>query len=307
MLFRSGGGVVGMFHVTVTKTEISDEPGTEEPPVEYDLPELVIGENTVSIDGSVTNFIGNAIAWYKFVVTEAGTYATVSDTVNGYFYTEPSLTSTNLCGLKGVVDLEPGTYYICVGKEGKTGEFTITIDNSGNVEAPASNTVALGENKYVLNAPLLAIGYEFTIFTAEKAGWYTITGADPITFFIWPDYPNVAVTDIPSTAPYAWNVKHDNSGFEDSITVYLEAGVYAVGFRFDFAAVGEYEYTISYSETDPNPAPEQPDVTPDETPDETPEQPVAELTFFEKIMKAISDFFAQITAWFENLFAGNKK
>ena len=33
---------------------------------------------------------------------------------------------------------------------------------------------------------------------------------------------------------------------------------------------------------------------------------IADLVF-EKIMKAISDFFAQITAWFENLFAGNKK
>lgn len=291
-----GGGKTGEFNIAVSKSEIPETPVEPpvEPPVTPEYPALQVGENTVTIDGSVVNLTGNAIAWYEFTVETAGTYAIVSDDLNGYFYSKPDIGdfAACVCGFKGVADLEPGKYYICVGKEGKTGEFSVSIV-TGEIEAPASNTVVLGENKYVLNAPLLAIGYEFVTFTAEKAGWYTISGADPITFFIWPDYPNVAVTDIPTTAPYAWNVKHDNSGFEESFTVYLEAGVYAVGFRYDFAEVGEYDYTITYSETDPNPV-EPPVVVP-------------ELTLFEKIMLAIKNFFAQISAWFENLFAGLKK
>ena len=291
-----GGGKTGEFNIAVTKSEIPETPidPPVNPPVTPEYPALQVGANTVTIDGSVVNLTGNAIAWYEFTVETAGTYAIVSDDLNGYFYSKPDISdfAACVCGFKGVADLEPGKYYICVGKEGKTGEFSVSIV-TGEIEAPASNTVVLGENKYVLNAPLLAIGYEFVTFTAEKAGWYTISGADPITFFIWPDYPNVAVTDIPTTAPYAWNVKHDNSGFEESFTVYLEAGVYAVGFRYDFAEVGEYDYTITYSETDPNPV-EPPVVVP-------------ELTLFEKIMLAIKNFFAQISAWFENLFAGLKK
>ncbi len=297
-----GGGVVGEFNVAVSKSEIPETPVDPpvEPPVTPEYPALQVGENTVTIDGSVVNLTGNAIAWYEFTVETAGTYAIVSDDLNGYFYSKPDIGdfAACVCGFKGVADLEPGKYYICVGKDGKTGEFSVSIV-TGEIEAPASNTVVLGENKYVLNAPLLAIGYEFVTFTAEKAGWYTISGVDPVTFFIWPDYPNVAVTDIPTTAPYVWNVKLDNSGFEESFTVYLEAGVYAVGFRYDFAEVGEYEYTITYSETDPD-ATEEPPV-------ENPPVVVPELTLFEKIMLAIKNFFAQISAWFENLFAGLKK
>ena len=97
----------------------------------------------------------------------------------------------------------------------------------------------------------------------------------------------------------------DSSGFKESMTVYLEAGVYAVGFRYDFAAVGDYEYTISYSETDPNASdvPETP-VDP-EIPEETPVEP--ELSFFDKILKAIEEFFKSLTAFFQNLLAGNKE
>lgn len=297
-----GGGKTGEFNIAVTKSEIPETPVDPpvNPPVTPEYPALQVGENTVTIDGSVVNLTGNAIAWYEFTVETAGTYAIVSDDLNGYFYSKPDISdfAACVCGFKGVADLEPGKYYICVGKDGKTGEFSVSIV-TGEIEAPASNTVVLGENKYVLNAPLLAIGYEFVTFTAEKAGWYTISGVDPVTFFIWPDYPNVAVTDIPTTAPYVWNVKLDNSGFEESFTVYLEAGVYAVGFRYDFAEVGEYEYTITYSETDPD-ATEEPPV-------ENPPVVVPELTLFEKIMLAIKNFFAQISAWFENLFAGLKK
>ncbi len=57
-------------------------------------------------------------------------------------------------------------------------------------------------------------------------------------------------------------------------------------------------------ETDPTytPDPENPDP---ENPD--PEQPVPELSLFQKIMRAVTDFFANIANWFKNLFAGFKK
>ena len=309
-----GGVVAGEFNITITKTAIEaggDESGDPAP----SLPQLQIGENTVTIDGSVTNLTGNAIAWYQLVVEEAGTYAIVSNDLNGYFYSKMDLTdfSACICGFKGVAELEPGTYYVCVGKDGKTGEFSVTIDNGGDVEVPATNTVVLGENQYVLNAPLFAIGYEFTTFTAAESGLYTFAGADPVTIFIWPDYPNVAVTDIPTTAPYVWNVKADNSGFEESVTVYLEAGVYAFGFRYDFAEVGEYTYTISYEphehefvEGKCECGASDPDYTPpvEETPDDPAEEP--ELNFFEKIWQAILDFFKSIGSFFSNMFGGKE-
>ena len=50
------------------------------------------------------------------------------------------------------------------------------------------------------------------------------------------------------------------------------------------------------------PAPEPPDETP-EAPEEQPEQPAPKLNFFQKIIKAVTDFFANIGNWFKNLFA----
>ena len=54
-----------------------------------------------------------------------------------------------------------------------------------------------------------------------------------------------------------------------------------------------------------NPDPEQPE-NPDPEQPEAPEDP-EELSFVEKIIKAITDFFANISAWFKNLLAGFKK
>ena len=54
-----------------------------------------------------------------------------------------------------------------------------------------------------------------------------------------------------------------------------------------------------------NPDPEQPE-NPDPEQPEAPEEP-EELSFVEKIIKAITDFFANISAWFKNLLAGFKK
>ena len=42
---------------------------------------------------------------------------------------------------------------------------------------------------------------------------------------------------------------------------------------------------------------------PEQGGDDTPSEPEAELNFFEQIIKAITDFFAQIGNWFKNLFA----
>ena len=277
----------GEFNVAVTMSEIVDTP--VEPPVEVELPKLVLGDNTVVIDGTVTNLTGNAIAWLEFVVTEAGSYKVSSSDLNCYIYSEMNLASAEacLCGWTGAAQLEPGTYYVCVGKDGKTGEFTVKAEAVG--EVAATNTIVVGANTYVLNAPRQALGYEWMYLTVEKDGTYAFSGLSPLTFFIWPDYPNQATVD--ANAAYVWNVDNVTYDLLDGFTVDLVAGTYLIGVRFDgdaeTVAVGEYNYSITAVE----PQPEQPEV---------------ELNLFQQIMKAITDFFAQLVAWFENIFAGLK-
>lgn len=272
----------GLFDVTLTKTAIGG--GEIEEP---ELPKLQLGDNTVTIDGTTTNLLGNAIAWLELVVEEAGTYAVTSADLNCYIYSEMNLASAEacLCNFTGVAVLEPGTYYVCVGKEGATGEFTVNVDN-GNVEIPVSNTIVVGDNVYVLSEKLKATGYEFIYITIEESGTYVFSGCAPLCFYIWPDYVDKYITEIPTDAPYVWNVDNLTYELTDSFEVYLEAGTHCVGFRYDEegAVVGEYEYNVSLKV----------------------EEPVEELNFFEQIWQAILNFFAQIGEWFKNLFGGNK-
>ena len=292
----------GMFDVTVTKVDVTDDP--VDPPVEPELPALILGENTVVIDGSVTNLTGNAIAWLELVVETAGSYKVSSADLNCYIYSEMNLASAEacLCSWTGIANLEPGTYYVCVGKEGVTGEFTVSVET--DVEAPAKNTIVVGENTYILNDALKAVGYEWLYLTVEKDGIYTISGLSTLNIYIWPDYPNQAT--VPETAAFVWNVDAITGELLDTIEVELTAGTYLVGFRYNFAESGEYHFTITYSEKVEEPAP---DVTPDtEQPaPEKPSEPAPELTLVEKLVKALKEFIAIITDWFKSIFAGAKK
>ena len=302
-------GTTGDFKINVAKSEITP------PDPDVHVNSLVVGDNKfVVTDKEIAAYA----EYILFSVAEDGKFTfTVEENSNIviFVYTDsieslewalanPYVTNNGTGSNSVVANLKAGTYMVVVNYYYGgvvAGEYNINVaageyEEGGN-DVVVKNTVVLGENTYVLTESLKTLGYEFTTFNAEKAGWYTFAGQDPLTFFIWPDYADVGIGEIPETAPYRWNVKADNSGFED-IVVYLEAGVYAVGFRFDFAeTLGEYTYTISYSETDPNAEPDTPD-EPIETPDEpveTPdEQPEEKLNFFQKIWKAILDFFKKL-------------
>ena len=97
-----------------------------------------------------------------------------------------------------------------------------------------------------------------------------------------------------------------------AVEVELVAATYLVGFRFvsDDGSVnppvGEYPISVTFAEKteDPGQQPggEQPG---GEQPGEDKPQEEPELTLFQKILKAITDFFAKIGEYFKNLF--NKK
>ena len=283
---------------------------------------LALGDNKFVV---TNDLIANYIEYITFYAAEDGKYtftasegsnfvlfAYVDPWTEAWNYKDPYVTNNGTTDNFVSVNLKAGLYIVGVNYfYGGTvaGEYSINVSVSeyeaGGNDVVVANKVVLGDNTYALTESLYNTGFEFTTFTVENAGYYTFSGQAPLTFFIWPDYPNVAVGDIPTTAPYIWNVMADSSGFKESMTVYLEAGVYAVGFRYDFATIGDYEYTISYSETDPNGSdvPVEPEI-PEDTPD-TPVEP--ELSFFDKILKAIEEFFKSLAAFFENLLGGNKE
>ena len=131
-----GGGVVGYFNVTVTKTAI-DDGGDDpvDPPVENPThdgeQEFVLGENTVIIDGCTTNLVSKAVEMVKFEVTEKAKYTFTSEKLSTYIcvsnnpkdYPNAYLGGT----LTNVGILEPGTYYICCGNNDIRGTFTVTV------------------------------------------------------------------------------------------------------------------------------------------------------------------------------------
>ena len=194
------------------------------------------------------------------------------------------------------------------------------------------NYVFAGQNKLVCNQYHLVDTdthkkpYQFTLLTITEAGTYNFITADLLSVTVF----TTAVTeenagDFETNGP-GWLI-YDQDGQVD-----LEPGVYYVGFVF-FSGEGEYTLTIEKEiphehnfvegkcecgETDPNyeppktdddNKPEVEDPSDDNQTEENPpvEEPVPELSLIEKIMMAISNFFAQISAWFENLFAGLKK
>ncbi len=200
------------------------------------------------------------------------------------------------------------------------------------------NLTTVGENKLVCNQYHLVdtdghgFPYQFTFLTILEDGIYAFTTTDMlgITVFTIPVTDDNINTDFALNGP-GWE-EYDIDGI-----VELKAGTYYIGYIF---IAGEGEYTLnvalhehSYTEgkcvcgaedpeyvpphehnfvegkcecgeSDPNyVAPEQPK-------DETPEQPkdeASELTLIQKIIKAITDFFANISNWFKGFIGGLKK
>ena len=297
-----GGVVAGEFNITVTMSAIEGGDEPVDPPVTPELPALQLGDNAVVIDGSQTNLVGKAVAWYTFTPANAGVYKFACSDLTVYILTSQNMADLNAyVGADGVAELEAGVqYFVLVGKDGVTGEFTLNISDGA---APVhKNTIVVGDNHYIISDTLLGIGYEFLAVEITEPGTYVITGGAPmqVYFFTVPGTLN-------ESSPHKVNIDGVSLEFVDSFEVTLtEAGTYWIGFRYDHVG-DEREFDINISL---KPASEQPDETPDEQPeqpDEQPEQPAPELSLFEKIMQTINEFIAKITAWFKSFIAGLKK
>ena len=96
---------------------------------------LVIGDNKIIVSGETLNTAGAPIEWVEFVVEEKAHYEFTGNTY-AFVYVRKDLAdfSACVCGFSGKADLEPGTYYICIGGV-NSGEFTITVTKS-EIAAP---------------------------------------------------------------------------------------------------------------------------------------------------------------------------
>ncbi len=289
----------GVATVNVEKTPIGDTPVVQDPA-------LALGDNTVVIDGTTTNLIGNAVAWYTFTPEVAGTYTFACADLTVYIYPTKDMTGTAVG--TGVAELEAGvTYYVLVGKGGIKGEFTVNVSAGGEVLPP--NTIVVGDNHYVISDVLYGIGFEFIQFTVTEPGTYVVTGGAPMKVYVF-TLPN---TDLgtASAGPNAWNVDAmTETGFADSFEVVLpEAGTYWFGVNYEFVTT-EREFDINISlkpahehefvdgkcecgEEDPTWEP------PVEDPKDPEPQPEPELNFFQKIIAWFMDLIQKFLAIFK--------
>ena len=291
----------GVATVTVEKTAIG---GGDV--VDPEDPTLALGDNTVVIDGSQTNLVGNAIAWYTFTPETAGTYTFACDDLTVYVLTSKNMRDTNAyVGNGGVAELEAGVkYYVLVGKDGIQGEFTVNVSLGGVVAE--KNTMVVGNNHYVITDDLLSTGFEFLTIEITEPGTYVITGGAPMKVYFF----TVLAENVVETSPFGWNVDGGSAtGFADSFVVTLgEAGTYMMGFNYEFVTdEREFDITIELhtehtfeegkctvcGEADPNWVdPVEPEV----------EEKEEELGFFANIWKKILAFLNSIVDFFKNLF-----
>ena len=135
-----GGGAIGMFNVTVTKTAIEEQPGEGGEGGEVTPPahvnSLTVGDtNKIVVSGDVQNAAGLPIEWVSFTADEKAHYEFIGDTGVAclIFDTNYAL----LCAGTGKADLEAGTYLICVGN-GAVGEFNVAVTKSA-IEEPVND------------------------------------------------------------------------------------------------------------------------------------------------------------------------
>ncbi len=288
----------GMATVNVEKTAIG---GGEEPPVVED-PALALGDNAVVIDGSQVNLTGNAVAWYTFTPETAGTYTFACSDLTIYILTSKNMGDLNAyVGNGGIADLEAGvTYHILVGKEGITGEFTVKVSLGG--EVVEKNSLALGDNHYIVTDALISAKAEYLYLTITEPGTYVFTGGNPMKIYVW----TIPVEDLEGgaltgTTPFIWNVDvmlgEGAEGVAPSFEVKLDkAGTYWVGFNYDFIGEDrEFDINISLKAED-----EQPPVDDEPTEEPKDEAPVApEMNFFQKIIAWFMDLIQKLLAMFK--------
>ena len=252
-------GTKGEFNVAVSQSAIA------EPDPDVHKNALVVGDNKFIVTDTE---IAAYAEYILFVVTEDGKYTFTAPEGSGIVFfvytdsttdvewaiTNPYVTNNGSADNFVAANLKAGVYMVVVNYYYGgvvAGEYNINVaqgayEEGGN-DVVIKNTIAVGENTYVLSESLKNLGYEFIYITVEEAGTYVFEGCAPLCFYMWPGYVNKLVTEIPTDAPYVWNV--DNLTYEllDSFEIYLEAGTHCVGFRYDEESCvpGEYTYTVT--------------------------------------------------------------
>lgn len=288
----------GVATVKVEKTAIEQggEDGPVEGPTHDGEQKVVLGDNTIVIDGCTSNLSGTAIEWLTFVVEEAGTYVVSSADLNCFIYDESkNLASLDacLCGFTGTAVLEPGTYYLCVGNAGVTGEFTVNIklDNEAVVH---KNTLVVGDNKYIITDALHTAGFELNVtIEITEPGTYVVTGGAPMKVYFW------YILGESTGNNFASNMDgFSETGLADSFTVTItEAGTYYMGFNYEYVTdEREFDINISLKEVE-DPKPEDP--KPEDPKDEEPKDEAPEMNFFQKIIAWFMDLIQKLLAMFK--------
>ena len=217
---------------------------------------LALGENTITVAESETL----AMPAGMFQITEAGTYK-----ISG---SEGSIVCifTDRIGAEGSdftvsgagswlnyaaqAELEVGYYYYAVYN---AGVHTVTLEVVEDPAPVVKNTVALGDNHYVVTDDLIATGFEWHLLEITEAGTYVVTGGAPMTIFVFHD-PYVGEA-LDATAPYTDNVDDLTYDYIDSFEVDLAVpGFYWVGFRYDNVGdLREFDFNIALKVEEPAP------------------------------------------------------
>lgn len=275
------------------------------------VPSLVVGENTVVVPPAA---VEGDIA-YKFAmvyIAEPGTYiVNASEGASAVIFYDPIYAEGSDFSIGSVLgaswnkynvyaDLVAGFYYIGIYGEG---EHTVTLATYEPPVDEVKNSVAIGDNHYVVTDALLTTGFEWFALEFEP-GTYVVKGGKNLTIFVFYDTPNAELT---GDEAYASNLDANTYLFVDEFEFVIEEkGYYWVGFRYDFAGeTREFDFNISLKSDPEQPGDETPDQPGDDTPDQ-PEEPKEELNLFQKILKAITDFFAKIGEFFKNLIPQKK-
>ena len=333
----------GVATVNVTKTAIGGGEEPVDPPV--DVPthdgeqEFFVGENTVIIDGCTLNLTNNAVEMVKFVVTEKARYTfTGADYLNTYIATTTDPKDYPNGYLGGVLTnegiLEPGTYYICCGRSGDKGTFTVTVtveaieENCEHDWAPAhcaapSTCKKCGETEGEPN-PEVHVTFFDTCTTCGKDVPSIKLGNNHISYvkgvMLMDHYfkvyiPEGGTYEISGGAPvvvYMWSVPTHlleggaltmDTPYGFNIDAMTESG-FADSFTITVPEAGIYWFAFDFEHVTEDTLEFDVEITfkeplPEEKPEDKPEdkpaeQPAPEMNWFEKLIAMIIEFFKKL-------------
>ena len=108
---------------------------------------LVVGENTIVVDGDMFNEAGLPVEWVVFTAEEKAHYEFVGNNGALCFIFDGEMNL--LCLGTGKADLEAGNYLICVGN-GALGEINVTVTKTEIVVPEHKNELIIGENNKIV-------------------------------------------------------------------------------------------------------------------------------------------------------------